>query len=115
LIVNPSSETRAVLRAALELRGHEVHEAAASDQAVTLAQRLRPDLVVLDLEAEAHEPQAAARRFAIPNGEPTALVFLGRARRAEAAPPQAAFVAKPYHYPPLLSTIEDLLATRRAA
>jgi CheY-like chemotaxis protein len=49
LICDDEEPLRALVRAALDGRGHVVHEAADGDEALALWRRLRPDLVVLDV------------------------------------------------------------------
>ncbi|HEX5442256.1 MAG TPA: hypothetical protein VFW87_00445, partial [Pirellulales bacterium] len=80
-----------------------------SAQAWALARRHQPELIVLDLECDAHSP-SLARRLA--ESQPEApLVLLGKARQAER--PGCSIVRKPYHYTALLRKIEEFLAGDR--
>ena len=109
LIVDQSDEMRQVLRAILEYRGWEIVEVRAAQQGLDLANACRPDVIVLDLETL----QDAA---ATPNGEnvpawqatDAPLVFLGR-MPCDCRSTQDRCLTKPYHYGPLLRTIEEVL------
>jgi DNA-binding NtrC family response regulator len=115
MIVNRSAEVRMVLRTALERRGIEIVEASAADQGLAIAQTSHPDLVVVDIEELPTEPDVAAKQFQSDSSEPTYFVFLGSAKRDQPKIPCSSFVTKPYHYQPLVSTIERMLVERRAA
>ena len=69
-----------------------------------------PDLIVLDLEWTAAEPETPAP-FAVQSRMDRApLVLLGSVRRPTSPPATGGeFVAKPYHYGPLIRKIEELL------
>jgi hypothetical protein len=125
LIVDRSQETREVLREALGRRGLRTLQAGRAEKGLELARQHRPDLIVLDLDLDA----AAAEQFsAIPcdancdaGGTPAPqsppyepqLVLLGSLRRLGHRLPGGEFVAKPYHYGPLIRKIEELLVLRR--
>ena len=110
LIVDESEETRAVLRAALEQRGADILEASRAEQGLALAQQHHPDVIVLDLEIDsASHPQIAAGFTSEADTQHTPLVLLGSARRERRSFPTGQFVAKPYHYGPLIRRIEQLL------
>jgi CheY-like chemotaxis protein len=123
LIVDRSDESREVLRTALQRRGVRIFEAARADDGLALARSCHPDLIVLDLEtAPADEGPAAAEFAAVADGRQAPLVLLGSARRRTAGqassgtPARAGqFVAKPYHYQPLILKIERLLRDSRQA
>ena len=110
LIVDESLETREVLRTALQRRGAQILEASRSSQALRLAEKHQPDVIVVDhesLDAESCEKRddfsVAVHSWRIP------LVVLGGVRRDERRLPNEEFVAKPYHYGPLIRRIEELL------
>ena len=114
LIVDPSEETREVLRTVLEGRGLRILSASAAEAGLALARQHCPDLIVLDLECEAAAPQRVAGGFAQQSRQhATPLVLLGSARRVSDAQPQGEFVAKPYHYAPLIRKIESLLESQQ--
>ncbi len=125
LVVDPTDETRDVLRVALEHRGLRTLGARRLDEALALAGECQPDCVVFDLELESincSETQLVDNFAARSPGRP--LVLLGRAKLNDrSARPisndgssgldttrTTEFVAKPYHYAPLIRKIESLLA-----
>ncbi len=121
LIVDRSDEVRTVLRTALERRGLQIFDAARADTGLALAREHHPDLIVLDLEVQPAGSEASTYDFAATgDGQEATIVMLGSIRRSDPPNrqthimPQATehFVAKPYHYKPLISKIEQLLAAR---
>jgi len=109
LIVDPSEETREVLKTALERRGLRILAASRTRQGLELARFHRPDLVVLDLESPGPGPKDTYDRFAREVSErPTHLILLGSCRLPDRSPGPE-FVRKPYHYGPLVRRIEELL------
>ena len=115
LIVDRSADSRAVLRTALEKRGTSILEASCTEQGLELARRHSPSVIVLDLEVEPEQGAEIYGRFASGStGPDPALVVLGTAQLCETpmegASPNRQFVAKPYHYAPLIRKIEQLLA-----
>lgn len=109
LIVDGSDESREVLRTILERRGVEIVEAGEARQGLTMAGRCQPDLIVLDLETlpcEDDELRDQYDRQSRRNRTP--MVLLGTARSPRTSPEQSV-MSKPYHYGPLVRTIEDLL------
>ena len=110
LIVDSSKENREVLETVLERRGLRTLVAGHIRQGVELARRHRPDLIVLDLETDGSTPEEASAPFFEPSHNPqTPLVMLGTVRRHGEPLPGGEFVAKPYHYGPLIRRIEELL------
>ncbi len=118
LIVDHSEETREVLQTALERRGLRTFSASRAAPGLELARRHHPDLIVLDLELfdqdqnqDDSDPSDVSAPFAEHfRVDRTPLVMLGSVRRAAAEIPDGEFVAKPYHYGPLIRKIEELLA-----
>lgn len=110
LIVDESAENREVLRTVLEHRGMQILEASQPQEGLELARQHQPDLIVLDLELESAPPELPSRLAEHATRE-TPLVLLGSARRRVADRHVAEFVAKPYHYAPLIRRIEQLLET----
>jgi len=116
LIVDQSEESREVLQTALSRRGLRAYATGAADQGLALAERYHPDLVVLDLDID----ETAADTLSGPLGgkgrnEPVPIVLLGGVRRDFARFPTGEFIAKPYHYGPLIRRIEELLEGRHRA
>jgi CheY-like chemotaxis protein len=112
LIVDASDETRVVLQTALERRGVRTMAASQAKQGLALAQQHHPDLIVLDLEIDASGPDEVAVPFAEQSRtDHASLVLLGGIRRREPTG-QGEYVAKPYHYAPLIRRIEEILSAR---
>jgi DNA-binding response OmpR family regulator len=112
LIVDRSDETLEVLQTALERRGLRTFAANQADHGLALAREHRPDLIVLDLEVDDSSPEVLSAPFAAhARAGCTPLVMLGSARRDSQRLPDGEFVAKPYHYGPLIRKIEELLKT----
>jgi CheY-like chemotaxis protein len=110
LIVDPSDESRSVLRTILEHRGLRIFEASRAEEGLELARSHRPDLIVVDLEvAPAEDDSVSAGYEAESRHNQAALTLLGNVRRASADAPREGFVSKPYHYAPLVRKIESLL------
>jgi PleD family two-component response regulator len=109
LIVDRSEESRDVFRTVLERRGVEIYEAREARQGLEILRRLRPDVVVLDLEADAADDAAIQAAYgnelASHNAE---MVVLGNLRRAGLFD-DTHLVRKPYHYGPLIRKIEQLV------
>jgi CheY-like chemotaxis protein len=111
LIVDTSTEAREVLRTALERRGWRIFEAAQPDQGLQIARQHHPDVIVVDLETE-HDPDDVTHEFASTLPErPINLLLIGSAQRRPNHSGEGQFIAKPYHYGPLIRRIESLLAS----
>lgn len=112
LIVDRSDDTREVLRTALERRGMQTLATAKARVGLDLARRHQPDLIVLDLELDQADPtEVPAGYVQQSHGGQTPLVLLGTVRRNGRGPAEGEFIAKPYHYGPLIRRIEELLGT----
>lgn len=110
LVVDPSEETREVLRTALAPTGAKVFEATGAEQGLHLARQHHPDVIVLDLEIDAQSTAELAEDYRCQaERQQTPLVLLGSARRLRQSFPAGQFVSKPYHYAPLIRKIEQLL------
>ena len=117
LIVDRSEETREVLQTALERRGLRIFSASRAQRGLEMARTLHPDLIVLDLELDGPAAEDFSAGFAAQSrADHTQLLVLGSVRRSRQWPIVGEFVAKPYHYGPLIRRIEELLDTipRRA-
>jgi CheY-like chemotaxis protein len=116
LVVDPSEETREVLRTALAGRGGEIFESACTDDGLRIAHISHPDVIVVDLECETARAAMVVEGFRESAGsEPPSILILGTARQAQQAEFEVAtqsgqFVRKPYHYGLLIRRIEELLA-----
>jgi DNA-binding response OmpR family regulator len=111
LIVDASAESREILRTLLERYGATTIEAQRPEQAVRLADRFRPDLILLDAESDRSATGAATAvlREAASRTD-TPIVILGTLRNSGGRLPAGQFIAKPYHYGPLIRKINGLLA-----
>ena len=113
LIVDDSRDSREVLRAVLELRGWRIIEADDVQDGLTKANELHPDVIVLDTDTtddcdvEASFDDASRRNNA-------SLVMIGQARYNVPPSDRHRVVAKPYHYAPLIRTIDELAASALA-
>ncbi len=113
LIVDASDENRVVLQTALERRGVRTMAASQSKLGLAMAQEHHPDLIVLDLEIDPCCPDEVAAPFAEQSRTDNAsLVLLGSVRRQHPLP-QGEYVAKPYHYAPLIRRIEEILSSEK--
>lgn len=85
-------------------------DTAGAQHGLDLARQHHPDVIVLDVEAEsADDADARAQLENESNTHDGSIVMLGTVRVAKTASSRQAFVAKPYHYGPLIRTIEQLL------
>ena len=110
LIVDPSADTREVLRTALARRGMRTIEADAAEQGLELARIHRPDVIVLDVEAVAAEDHQTNEKYAEEaSDERSQLIVLGKFRQGQALA-GSHLINKPYHFAPLVHTIERLAA-----
>ena len=101
------------MQTALEHRGLKTLTANRVGQGLAMAQEHRPELIVLDLEIDGGAADDIAAQFAQQSPEQTSLVLLGSVHR-RSNNPQGEFVAKPYHYAPLIRKIEAILSARPA-
>jgi CheY-like chemotaxis protein len=110
LIVDESADNREVLRTALSRRGIETLEAASTVEGLQMASEHRPDVIVLDLEEKRQDAAVAGRRFAeAASGSGSHLIVLGKVRRGPSFS-GGHVISKPYHFAPLVHTIEHLAA-----
>ena len=109
LIVDRSEENREVLETALGRRGIQTRSAARASRGLQMARSEPVDLIVLDLELTATEPDELCSRFATArNRHDVPMVLLGTGRSA-AGSESGEFISKPYHYAPLIRKIEEIL------
>ncbi len=116
LVIDPLEETRQVLSTVFERRGVRIVTARRADEGLRLVREHHPDVIVLDSDAPSAGVDATAAREAIDHdaeAAQTPVVHLVNARRlrADDAP---LTIRKPYHYGPLVHTIEELLSRRKA-
>ena len=110
LIVDASPDNREVLRTALVRRGLTILEAEAVSEGLEMAREHRPDVIVLDLEAEKIEADSIRQQFsAEATSQESQLIVLGKIRRGPVFT-GGHTISKPYHFAPLIHTIEQLAA-----
>jgi CheY-like chemotaxis protein len=110
VIVDESADTREVLRTLLESRGVASIEVSGAREGLELIRQHHPAVVVMDLDAEAADDEQLRDELdSATRNDRSALVVLGKARRYLDSLPDDQVLAKPYHYAPLLRTIERLL------
>ena len=63
LLAEDSQDTRAMLKRAFEMKGYRVFEAADGQQALDMARRHRPSLIVIDLNMPVLDGLEAVRSF----------------------------------------------------
>jgi DNA-binding response OmpR family regulator len=114
LIVDRSEETREVLETALNRRGVQTYTAKRASEGVELGRRHCPNLIVLDLEIDDFNDDISLEHAKAPfwanlgdNNVP--IILLGNLRRNQPPIPGSEFVAKPYHFGPLIRRIEEIL------
>ena len=112
LIVDQSEDSREVLRTALQRRGVRTYEAAGARQGVELAHQHHPQVIVLDVDAEDADEDAVRNQYGAESRDHDAyLLVIGRSVGYEQTVPRDCIVPKPYHYAPLVRTIERLLGS----
>jgi CheY-like chemotaxis protein len=110
LIVDESADGREVLRTVLRQRGVSTMEASGARQGLDLMRQFCPDVVVLDMEGKVSEDEGLRDEFtAHSRAHDAAIIVLGVARAGTGNPPGGRVIPKPYHYAPLIRTIEQLL------
>src|SRR5438105_3104771 len=98
LIVDASRDSREVLRMLLELRGATTFEANGPQQALSLADNLRPDLILLDADSDQSvtgDPTNELREAASRSNTP--IVILGKLKHLPCQLQSGQIVTKPYH------------------
>jgi CheY-like chemotaxis protein len=110
VIVDESADTREVLRTLLESRGVPSIEVSGAREGLELVRQHHPAVVIMDLDAEAADDEQLRDELDLATRDNhSALVVLGKARRYLHSLPDDQVISKPYHYGPLLRTIERLL------
>ena len=99
-----------MLRVALQRRGLRIFEAEEAEAGLRLAEEHQPRVIVLDLDAASADREDVQARLDAASAEHhSSLVILGRARRYDALPREQV-LSRPYHFGPLVQTIEQLAA-----
>lgn len=114
LVVDDDVHTLDLLTFSLGLDGHEVHRAADGRAALDLAERIRPDAIILDVMMPIVDGFTATRRLRqLPHFETTPIVLLtGRATVADAwegwRAGADAYLTKPFDVGDLHSELDRL-------
>jgi two-component system cell cycle response regulator DivK len=115
LIVEDQDDNRAILRDLLSAAGFELIEAATGEEGVTLAERERPALILMDIQLPVIDGYEATRRIkskaalrSIPVIAVTSYALSGDEAKARAAGCDA-YVSKPFSPRQLLAKVRELL------
>lgn len=110
LIVDHSDESREVLRTVLERRGVSILEARRGAEGLKILKQQHPDVVVVDLESDEGRADHLENAFHDESQRSdVSLVVLGRMSGPRSTTDDRCIISKPYHYGPLIRTIEQLL------
>jgi len=115
LAVDDQEDNRRILRDLLTSAGFEVVEAATGEEAVTVAESQRPDLILMDIQLPGIDGYEATRRIkanpalrAIPLIVVTSYALSGDEAKAMAAGADA-YVSKPFSPRALLAKVKQYL------
>ena len=117
LLVEDSEDNRFMMRRLLEITGYDVLEATNGEEAVKLAQRGQPDLVLMDLSLPVMDGLTATRRIrALPEFRELPIVVVTAHDTADFHAAALAsgcneYVTKPIDFLQLESLLERLLPT----
>ncbi len=115
LVVDRSAENREVLRTVLLQRGLQCYEADEAQSGLAIAQQHHPAVIVLDLDADDALSGSVESQFRQElDRESSSLIILGKLRRDSLLPARRV-LSKPYHFAPLVHTIEELAAAAKAS
>jgi two-component system KDP operon response regulator KdpE len=111
LVVDDEPQIRRVLRTTLSFRGYEITEAATGEEAVELARRLKPDLILLDVNLPGISGIETCKEIRRGSETPIIMLTVRNAERDKVVALDAGaddYVTKPFG-------IEELLARVRAS
>jgi hypothetical protein len=78
---------------------------------LNLMQQQRPEVVVLDMDCRsANDDTIRCQYDDCSRDQRASLVYLGVVKRPPGSAPPGCVISKPYHYAPLIRTIEQLLS-----
>ncbi len=113
LIVDQSEDNREVLSTALRRRGMHTFVASGARKGLQIAQEHHPEVIVLDLESEDADDELIRSQYdEQAQQQNSSLVVLGTLRQGTLPSTHHELVSKPYHYAPLIRTIEQLALGR---
>jgi two-component system KDP operon response regulator KdpE len=111
LVVDDEPQIRRVLRSTLSSNGYLIHEAKTGEEALDMLRKMRPDLVLLDVNMPGMDGIATAREIRSVSDMPIIMLTVQNAEKDKVAALDAGaddYVVKPFG-------IEELLARIRAA
>jgi len=111
LVVDDEPQIRRVLRSTLAFRGYEISEASSGEEGVELARKLKPDLILLDVNLPGISGIEACREIRHSSDAPIIMLTVRNAERDKVVALDAGaddYVTKPF-------SIEELLARVRAS
>ena len=111
LVIDDEQQIRRVLRSTLSFRGYEISEAATGEEGVELAGRLKPDLILLDVNLPGISGIQACKEIRRTSDVPIIMLTVRNAERDKVVALDAGaddYVTKPFG-------IEELLARVRAS
>ena len=111
LVIDDEPQIRRVLRSTLSFRGYEISEAATGEEAVELAGKLKPDLILLDVNLPGISGIEACQEIRRTSETPIIMLTVRNAERDKVVALDAGaddYVTKPFG-------IEELLARVRAS
>src|SRR5271157_3230819 len=111
LVIDDEPQIRRVLRSTLSFRGYEISEASTGEEGVELARKLKPDLILLDVNMPGIGGIEACREIRQSSDAPIIMLTVRNAERDKVLALDAGaddYVVKPFG-------IEELLARIRAA
>jgi two-component system cell cycle response regulator DivK len=116
LIVEDHEENRRILRLLLAKHGYEVVEAVTGEEGIAMAESLRPDLILMDIQLPGLDGYEATRRIKanpalhdIPLIVVTSYALSGDDAKAFAAGCDA-YIAKPVNLRKLLAKVREFLS-----
>jgi two-component system cell cycle response regulator DivK len=115
LIVEDQEDNRAILRDLLSAHGYDCIEATNGEEGIALAERERPDLILMDIQLPGTDGYEATRRIksnsvlsAIPIIAVTSYALSGDEAKAKAAGCDA-YVTKPFSPRQLIAKVREYL------
>lgn len=111
LVVDDEPQIRRVLRSTLSFRGYTISEAATGEEALDLMRKLKPDLVLLDVNLPGMSGVEACREMRRSSDAPIIMLTVRNSERDKVVALDAGaddYVTKPF-------SIEELLARVRAS
>tara|TARA_B100000029_G_C17439233_1_gene910829 strand:+ start:105 stop:515 length:411 start_codon:yes stop_codon:yes gene_type:complete len=108
LLIHVCSETRGVLATALARRGIRIFATDRLDGITDFLERGRPRVTIVDTDVETADSQTICH--ALQQAETGNLIVLGQLRWSQSTLPVERVYRKPYHFAPLVRTIESLCA-----